>query len=427
VTLLRDVEVAGARCDVRLAGEVVVDIGSLADAGDEVVEGRGGALLPGLHDHHLHLLAMAAADRSVDVSAGLQALIGHHADGWLRAVGWSGDGDRYDVDAVMPQRPVRVQHRSGALWVVNSAGVRALDLRNVHLAGVERDATGEPTGRLWRMDAWVAERLGRTAPDLAAVADRLARLGITGVTDATPDLDRDTCALLRTVPQRLLLLGDPDGDGPVKVVLPDHALPSLDELVARVEAARPRPVAVHCVTREAYVLLLTALDIVGHHPGDRIEHGAVIPASLPPRCAVVTQPGFLLARGDDYLRDIPPADLPDLYRHRSLLDAGCTVVASSDAPYGPLDPWAVLRAARDRTTRSGQVLGAAERVPARAALDGLLRPLQDVTRPPRQVQVGAAADLVLLHVPLAEMLADPDAGLVRQTWLRGVSTVASQG
>jgi predicted amidohydrolase YtcJ len=417
--LLREVEVDGALVDVRVGADVE-EIGQLVPRPDEnVVDGRGGALIPGLHDHHLHLLAMAASTSSVDVSEGLDPLRDREGSGWIRAVGWRDAGDRHDLDAVVPDRPVRVQHRSGALWVLNSAGLRALDLDAS--PGIERDADGEPTGRLWRMDAWLGARVDRELPDVAAVGDRLLRLGITGVTDATPDLDDDTCRLLRDAfPQHLQLLGDPNGDGPCKVVLPDHQLPSYQELLDRVAAIRPRPVAVHCVTREALVLLLAVLDHVGHVKGDRIEHGSVVPRELGPlQPYVVTQPGFLTARGDDYLRAVDPRDLPDLYRYRSLLESGTCVVPSSDAPYGPVDPWAVLRAARDRTSACGEVLSPDESVGTATALDGLLRPLADPSAPARRVQLGAPADLVLLDAGLAEVLADPDAERVVTTFLAG--------
>jgi predicted amidohydrolase YtcJ len=94
---------------------------------------------------------------------------------------------------------------------------------------------------------------------------------------------------------------------------------------------------VHCVTREALVLLLAALDEAGPRPGDRIEHAALVPSELVPELArlgvrVVTQPGFLPHRGDDFLRDLPPQDRPDLYRCATLLRAGVPVASSSDAP-----------------------------------------------------------------------------------------------
>ena len=52
--------------DVRVRNGVVTEIApKLRVEGDLVLDAAGGALLPGLHDHHLHLMAMAAALESV--------------------------------------------------------------------------------------------------------------------------------------------------------------------------------------------------------------------------------------------------------------------------------------------------------------------------------------------------------------------------
>ena len=419
--LISDVEVEGRRVDVRLNDGRVAEVGALDRGSDEqVVDGRAGALIPGLHDHHLHLLALAAADSSVDVSNGLTALDQVGGDGWIRAVGWGSDGDRHALDRALPQRPLRVQHRSGALWVLNTAAIALLRLDEVDLPGIERGPDGRPTGRLWRLDAWLGERIGHETPDLTAVGRRLAALGITGVTDATPELDSATCALLRKgVPQRVHLLGDPDGDAPVKIVLTDHDLPTLYDLSERIARIRPRPVAVHCVTRVALVLLQAAWSIVGQHEADRVEHAAVVPPELAsglPLC--VTQPAMACLRGDDYLRDIEAEDRENLYPYGDLLAQRVPVVPSSDAPYGPVDPWLGMRSARERCTSSGQRLPGST-VPTAVSLDGMLRPLEDPRATARRVRVGAAADLVLLHTSLAAALAEPDAELVRTTWIGG--------
>jgi predicted amidohydrolase YtcJ len=185
-----------------------------------------------------------------------------------------------------------------------------------------------------------------------------------------------------------------------------------------------RAVAVHCVTREALFLLLAALDEAGARPGDRIEHAALVPAELISRLrglglTVVTQPGFLAVRGDDYRRDLPAAELPDLYRARSLVDAGVGCAVSSDAPYGTVDPWAVIDAAVHRRTPSGHVIGPAERLTPGQALAGYLRPPDAHRATPRRVAAGSPADLVLLRVPLAEALAAPSADLVAATLIDG--------
>jgi predicted amidohydrolase YtcJ len=428
--VFRDVDVSGRRVDVRVEHGVVTAVG-LNLGGDQTVAGEGGALLPGLHDHHVHVLALAATLSSVDADTEdlANALQGAPGDGWVRATGYhehrSGHLDRHSLDAIVSDRPVRVQHRSGALWVLNT---RALELVHLdHSPDVERDADGEPTGRLWRYDERLRPSVADApAPDVEAVGRLLAGYGITGLTDATPELDASALELLDRLPQRVTTLSR-DGNGPRKIALRDHDLPSLEELTDTIRAvhADTRPVAVHCVTRESLLLTLAAVELAGSRPGDRIEHASVVPDGVAQWMArlgvrVVTQPAFLHAKGDDYLRDVEPDDLPCLYPYASLLAAGVPTSASSDAPYGPVDPWQVVTSARDRTSSTGTVINAVERVPTRTALDSYLTPAHDPGGRPKRVAAGLEADLVLLSVPLEEALAHPDAELVSATWIAGV-------
>ena len=422
-TLLTRVEVAGQLVDVRLRRDRIVNLEPrlAAEESDEVVDGGEAALLPGLHDHHLHLLALAAARASVDCRDGLTALAAAPGDGWVRGVGLPWSPDRHDLDAVQARRPVRVQHRSGALWVLNSAALAAVDHVLDDSLDVERDPSGAPTGRLWRYDDRLRPALPETALDLGALGRELAAFGITSVTDATPDLEGFEGQDL--LPQRVWFLGRR------KLLLRDHDLPSFDELCATIAERHGagEPVAVHCVTRESLLLTLAALDEVGRLPGDRIEHAAVVPPGVTERLRglrVVTQPGFLADRGDDYRARVHPDDLPHLYPFGSLLAAGVDVAASSDAPYGPLDPWAVIAAARDRRTGSGVVLGEAERVAARVALAGYLT---DEHGGPRRVRPGEPADLVLLSTTLDEALAVPRHEVVRAVWCSGVRSGGPAG
>lgn len=249
---------------------------------------------------------------------------------------------------------------------------------------------------------WLRERLLSTGPPvLDAVGTDLARFGITGVTDATPDLPPDSLAALidahvsGALPQRLHLLGVPLGEeldeqpatvttSAYKIVLADSNLPDFDTLADTVRRchAGGRPVAVHCVSRGALLLLLAVFDHIGTAPGDRIEHGALIPAdSLDKlhrlRLCVVTQPGFLAHRGDDYLERVEAEDLPDLYRCRSLRDNSVALALSSDAPYGPLDPWSAIAAATVRRAPTGDVVSPQEQITATEALDRYLSPLDN--------------------------------------------------
>jgi predicted amidohydrolase YtcJ len=435
--LLRNADLGGRGVtDVRVEDGRIAAIGCPQKAADIDVDCAGGALLPGLHDHHVHLLATAAAAESVPCDVRSRDELGRALRsaepraGWLRGVGYDdgtvGDLDRDALDDLRADVPVRVQHRSGALWVLNSAALAALDIADAAPAGVERDGTGSPTGRLWRMDGWLQDRLPTSTPDLAAVSRRLAGFGITGVTDATPQLPAESVQRLAdgAIQQRIVLLGDPSGTAPWKIVVADHDLPDIDVLCAEIAEARPRPVALHCVTRVALVLAVTALREHGAVPGDRIEHAAVCPPEIASAVAelgvtVVTQPSLVARRGDAYLDRVDPADIQCLWPFASLIAAGVRVGCSSDAPYGDLDPWRTVAAATHRGAPSGRTVAAAERVSAARALAGFL------TRPDapggtvRAVHVGAPADLVLLDRPLSAALRAPSAEYVRLTMIAG--------
>ncbi|MCW2508036.1 MAG: hypothetical protein JWP68_1184 [Modestobacter sp.] len=454
--LLRRVRVAGRLVDVTVQGGRVEAVAAHLDLprGARELDGAGGALIPGLHDHHLHLRALAAAQASVQVgpaqAPGLDALgaalrgAPGNAPAWIRAVGHhestTGPLDRWVLDALVADRPVRVQHRSGVLWTLNSAGLQALG--PLDHPGVERDAAGVPTGRLWRADDWLAPRTGAGADGggIAAASRRLAAAGVTGFTEATPGAGQsEVDDLLRAsadgvVLQRVHRMAEPGASlppgglvtvGPVKVLLDDDRLPALDDLVDRCVAAHAAgvPVAVHCVTQVQLVLTLTALRLAGARPGDRIEHAAIVPASCLADLrelgvTVVTQPNLVAERGDQYLEDVPREELGDLWRCGSLHAAGVRLAIGTDAPFGDADPWAALTAATRRRTRSGQVLGPAECVPVRVALRLLSGSAADPARP-RRVEPGAPADLCLLDGALDDVLSAPSAERVRTTVVAG--------
>ena len=92
---LPDGHVADIRVDER-----ILEIADRLDPLDSehVLDAEGGAVLPGLHDHHLHLRAMAAALDSLAVGppqvrtkaqlAQALATAVPGPDGWIRAVGY---------------------------------------------------------------------------------------------------------------------------------------------------------------------------------------------------------------------------------------------------------------------------------------------------------------------------------------------------
>lgn len=427
------------RVDVRVCDGRIDAVGQRLEQkpGERVVQAAGAALLPGLHDHHLHLLALAARSNSVpcgppqvnsatDLEAALRRQPGH---GWLRGVGYhesvAGPLDRWRLDAMLAERPVRIEHASGVMWFVNSAGAQALGLDEHAGPGVELSG-GVPNGRLFRLDGWLRRQLGRRdPPELTAVSAQLARYGVTGVTDTTPGNDDGAFAVFAAaidrgeLRQRVRLMGCEDlgaarhGDslatGELKIMLDESALPALDELVQRIRHAHEggRGVAFHCVTRIELVYALRALLDAGPGPGDRIEHASLTPDDVFPlmrQCAVtvVTQPGLIAERGDRYLADVPAAHIDHLYRGASFLEQGVPLAFSTDAPYGSADPWLAMRAAVSRRTHSGTIIGAGERLTPEGALGGFLTAADAPGGGPRRIAPGAAADLCLLDRPWRE-------------------------
>jgi predicted amidohydrolase YtcJ len=474
---MSSVRIAGARLgthdaepvDVRIrAGRIVEIEPRLAASMDErQIDAAGAALLPGLNDHHVHLMATAAAQQSiqcgppeVDDEAQLVAALRAAAakppradatSNWLRGVGYhervAGLLDRSRLDAWVPDRPLRIQHRSGALWMLNSRGLEAIQAAGAPAGSglperAERDARGRVNGRLFRLDDWLRGRLGPPAPlDLATVGRRFASAGVTGLCDATPsngEAESDHFAHAAEhgdLPQHLRLMG---GAGlavsrhprithaEFKIILDENRLPEPDALIEQLRGVHTggRAVAIHCVTRTEMVLALHALRVAGVDPGDRIEHASVSPPDAIEELAalgvrVVTQPGFVFERGDSYLRDVEARELPWLYRCRAFLDAGIPLAAGTDAPYGDPDPWRVMRAAVERATRAGHTLGDAEAIQPAAALGLFTSPLEVPGQPHPGIAVGQPGDLCLLDCPPSRALADLDVKHVAATLVAG--------
>jgi predicted amidohydrolase YtcJ len=398
----------------------------VARRGEGVLYANGGTVLPGLHDHHVHLRSAASALDSfvvgppgVSTEAQLTELLSNAApgpDGWIRAIGYhesvAGELDRTALDAVAPDIPVRIQHRSGALWILNSEALGRVGLAD------------HPDGRLRSADGGWSDAVLRRESDLAELSRRITAYGVTGVTDATPDLDAadmDSLLVARRCGEfrpRLRFLA------PGKRILQEDSL-DVDGLTRWVtdHHAAGRPVAIHCVTAAQLVVTIAALRAAGSHPLDRIEHAAVVPEDNLTDLAdlgvtVVTQPNFVAERGDQYLADIPAAEHSQLWRVASLLNAAVPVALSTDMPFGHGDPWTAMRAAVYRTTPGGAVLNGSECVSAREAVTMFLGHPDQPGRA-RAVEAGQPGDLCVLSEPPATALSELDADMVAATVIGG--------
>ena len=452
--LIRNARLLGGQAvDVRIAGDTIVaicrhDPASAEDA--PVLEAGGGLLIPGLHDHHVHVAASAAALASVccgppevaDEEDLVRALSGATGTGWLRGIGYhesvAGDIDRSWIDAVIADRPVRIQHRSGRMWIFNSPGLERLCTATAGAcpAGLDRGS-----GRLFDEDRWLRSALGSRPPEFRAVAERWARWGVTGLTDMNPQNDRaaaDHFAMQQadgSLSQRIVLAGLPElapvpsatrvTIGPVKVHLHEVHLPDYDALVVLIRAAHAqgRNVAVHCVTETELAFTLAAFAGAGGQRGDRIEHASVASDALVAEIAllnltVVTQPNFVSERGDGYLASIPREDWPYLYRLRAFRQAGVTLAGGTDAPFGAADPWAAMAAAISRRTAGGRPLSPQEALSPEEALNLFLADPHDLSRV-RHIEVGVVADLCLLAQDWAALREDIGSAAVRATLIGG--------
>lgn len=442
--LIRDAELhSGARVDVRLAAGRIEHMapGLQPRDGDAVIDACGRALSVGLHDHHLHLMAHAAALESLSCGnpvigcvTGFSELLlmrarmeDPAAPGWIRGIGYhesvAGPIDRRWLDAVAPRVPVRIQHRSGRLWILNTCALQRLGV-DESAPESSRDAPleridGRLTGRLFDGDDWLRARLAGSYPALARTSEALARQGITGVTDAGARNGRGEFGHFVAerrdgrLKQDVLVMGSAELDGlgdesgvrvgPTKLYPRDAELPPFEEFCDTIVRSHTtgRPVAIHCVTRGELIFATAALRQCGPRPGDRIEHASVAPPEVVELLrelglTVVTQPHFVLERGDTYLDEVDREDLPWLYRGRGFVQAGIPFAAGTDAPCGELNPWIAMAAAVSRRTRKGSLIGPDEGL---SPVESVALFTGDANAPggeARRIEPGAPADLCLL-------------------------------
>ncbi|WP_439133756.1 amidohydrolase [Pseudomaricurvus sp.] len=441
----------GGIWDLRLADGRIVEKSSrlTPQADDLIINADGCLLLPGLQDHHLHLFATASARASVQCGPPTvtnetelrQALQAAPGSGWLRGVGFHDSVcDRLNrdwLDKACPDRPIRIQHRSGMMWVLNSCALNQLRLESEDnlpkgveregQGGSEADSEGRLTGRFFDLDTWLSEHLPRAWPSLETLSKDLAAFGITGLTDTGVNNDANVWAALcaasdrGVLMQRTLVMGSEamnlieESDstrmsiGPLKLYLREADLPDLDVFTQRIRASHQlgRAVAVHCVTRVEMIFLLEAFTQAGVLTGDRIEHASIADDDIAERMAklgiiAVTQPHFIAERGDQYLKDVDPDDLPWLYRGQGFLNQGVRLAAGSDAPYGSINPWASMQAAVSRTTGNGKVMGAEERLSPLQALALFGGTASQPGNGFQTLEVGSPADVCLLNVTKAQ-------------------------
>ena len=421
--------------DLRISIGRIAAIGQLVpEPGETIIEANGGALLPGLHDHHIHLTASAARAASVicgppqvTSAQDLASVLSAPGEGWLRGILYHesvmGLPDVAALDEFAPHRPVRIQHRSGRMWLLNSRALDLLLAAAAPPAGMEC-SDGRFTGRLFDEDTWLQGAMASQPPSLADVSAELARYGVTGVTDMSPRNDpviagyfaeqvASGALLQHCTLAGMLALADAPASlhwqlGPAKLHLHESALPDFDQTVNFIGAAHAqgRGLASHCTTETELVFTLAAIEAAGALRGDRIEHAGIarddhIAMIAAMGLAVVSQPHFIAERGDQYLAEVEPELHPALYRLASFINSGVPLAAGSDAPFGSLDPWNAMAAAVSRQTTSGEIVRKDEALSPEQALELYLADPADISRQ-RTIALGEPADLCLLSCPWSE-------------------------
>ena len=230
---------------------------ALAGASTRTVDARGSAVVPGLHDFHVHLVGMARARAGIDLDDAAdgdevvarlrRAADVRSPDAWMTGRGWSAAQlDGYDLsrlEAAVGDRSALLRSHDGhSAWA--SAAARAVSgitstTDDPPGGRIERDAHGEPTGILREtalelVTVHEPQLTGETLrPHLEATLAELASFGITGATEAGDYTDENGTgadAALGDSASSLLALADVlDGRLRLSIGIPADAIPAAAE------------------------------------------------------------------------------------------------------------------------------------------------------------------------------------------------------
>ena len=395
-----------------------------------VLDCQGKTVVPGFIDPHCHLFFYASSFKNLDVGprhvssiADMQNLINKAAKElppgtWILGSGYNEfylaekrHPTRWDLDAVSPDHPVRLAHRSGYAHVLNSLALERVGISKE--TGdppdglIDRDiTTGEPSGLLYGMSKTLAKFMADAQNNQAEEGIRLAgralsSYGVTSIHDASVRNDLNHIALFRSwqqrgdLPQRVSMVlgweafkkiiegeGVPQDDDfirikGVKIIIHEitgqmsPSQPELNEMVLLIHRAGHQAV-IHAVEEKHIIAACIAIEhamnvhpLAGHR--HRIEHCSVCSPALAKRLAsagiiVVTQPAFVYYNGERYLRTVPQGDLAHLYPVATLMRFGVKVAGSSDFPIVPANPLIGMYSAVSRKAENGEHLLPEEKI-----------------------------------------------------------------
>ncbi len=445
--------------DVHLADGRVTDIapaGALPRRG-LVVDGGGAWLIPGLWDHHVHVVQWALAAQREPLGSAASAA---QAASLMASAPVLPDGRRVGTgfrDALWPDAP-SLAMLDGATGDVPTYLINA-DVHSVWLNTAALRREGFPldgVGILREEPAFeISRRLNAVAPEVAdPLVERMARdaaaRGVVGLVDLDmawnedawarrtsagfdalriefgiyPEfLDRAVAEGLRTGDVARGAASDLVRVGPLKVITDgslgtrtaacSHAYPgdprnhgiltvdlaTLLELMTRATGAGIAS-AIHAIGDVANTHALDAFAATG--AWGTIEHAQLVSHADIPRFARLgvgasVQPEHAI---DD--RDMTDAiwagQTAQPYPLRSLAELGANLLFGSDAPVSPLDPWAAMAAAVFRTRDGREPWQAHQRIDAATALGASTH---GGSASPARIEPGARADLAICaHDPL---------------------------
>ncbi|MGP3536526.1 amidohydrolase [Microbacterium sp. RD1] len=467
--------------DVFLADGRIADIapaGALPPSG-EVLEGQGGWLVPGLWDHHVHVMQAAlVADRialgdarsAAEAAAMIAAsapLDGRRVGSGFRDAFWSDTPTLALLDAVTGDIPTYLINADvHSVWVNSAALARERILE--HDDGILREEDAfEISRRLNAVDPTAADRR------VQALARSAAARGVVGLVDLDmgwnaegwsrraaegfdtlriafgvyPEhLDRAIAEGLRTgepVPgdtHGLVRVGGlkviTDGSLGTRTAACSHAYPegghglltvggaTLLDLMTRATGAG-LSCAIHAIGDVANTAALDAFAATG--ATGTIEHAQLVSRTDLPRfarlgVAASVQPEHALD-DRDLTDSVWRAQIAQPYPLRSLADAGANLLFGSDAPVSALDPWAAMAGAVFRTRDGREPWQPQERVDLDTALAASTA---GGSTAGARIEPGATADLVLCE---SDPRAADEGGLrgmrVAATLLGGRATFAA--
>lgn len=419
----------------RILGVGIQEYGALRGSDTELMDCQGKTVIPGFHDAHMHFFSLVSSLLSIDCSPAavtsivdIQRLIAHKAvqspaGTWIKGSEYNKfyleeqrHPTRWDLDKAAPANPVKLAHRTRYACVLNSRGLE--------LAGITAETpdppgglidreleTGEPTGLLFGMNAYLTKNIVPPPPeeDLNAGVKQANQLlladGITSIADATVHNEPAQWEQLKRMkasgslqPRVTMMFGfnsldhfkeilstNDDGLrlGAMKIVIDEisgslnPSQSTLNEMVLTAHKAGHQ-VAIHAIEDRTVEAAITALEyalkiIPKDDHRHRIEHCSECPPHLLERIknigsVVVTQPAFIYYNGERYLSEVDPDKLPWLYRTGAFCSNGIKVGASSDAPVIGFNPLIGVYAAVTRKAQSEQILSNEEAITPGQAL-----------------------------------------------------------